>query len=777
MIKRTLYKQRPTRYLISLLCWCVYLFCSNAAFSQEQLPSQDYVAKAWEVLGKRQWEDVFKYTNECIEKYKSEADKQEASLSGLPAQEKVGAYQILNDVGTCYFIQAESFMRQGEFEEAKKIFRLIMDKYKFAQAWDPRGWFWSVAEKSKASIDKLEKTIDRERQKAEADKKPRIITKLVLQDVGTEDVINYKKYGNFTGVGTKDYKYKVEDQKGLIEAAGEGIYPNSSAVLKDPNYLKAKKEGRLEGNQWDFIYSDDMEANFYKWNIATEPPGVKLFYIGQALERAGYINHAIKAYYALVVHFPSVVAKTYWNTPWYPGLAALAKIRFLIRRHPELCLRLEDAKITIKNGFDNDIRNDEISTNPGTLRKICIIDKIKDRFCAVKKQPQDKRVKRFLGDGKVKLVQYKNNHWQLLVDGQPYIIKAITYTPTRIGESPDEGTLTNWMEQDINQNGKIDGPYDSWVDKNRNNRRDIDEPIVGDFQLMKDMGINTIRLYHQPFQISKELLRDLYNNYGIKVIMGDFLGKYALGSGASWYEGTDYANPEHQKNMLDAVKKMVLEFKDEPFILMWVLGNENNYGVACNADKNPEAFYKFVNEAAKLIKSLDKEHPVSIANGDILYLDIYTKNCPDVDIFGANAYRGDYGFGSFWEQVFDATGKPAYITEYGCPAYLKNGHTEEAEQSQADYHSGCWEDIEYNMIGGEGAGNALGGVIFEWLDEWWKAYEPYLHDSEGLFTGPFPEGFMYEEWLGICGQGDGANSPFLRVLRKAYFTYQKLWKQ
>jgi beta-glucuronidase len=495
-----------------------------------------------------------------------------------------------------------------------------------------------------------------------------------------------------------------------------------------------------------------------------------------ALERAGYINQAIKTYYSIVVHFPGCIGWTYWHTPWYPGQAALAKIRFLIRRHPELRLKLENAKITIKNGFDNNIRNDEVIVNPGSLRTVCLWDKIKEPFCMLKKQPIDKRAKRTIGQGKVKLVQYKNNHWQLLVNDKPYVIQAITYTPTKVGQSPDEGTLVNWMQEDYNKNGKIDGPYDSWVDKNRNSKKDIDEPVIGDFQLMKEMGVNTLRIYHQPFEINKELLKDIYEKYGIRVILGDFLGKYAHGSGASWYEGTDYANPKHKKNMLESVKNMVLEYKDEPYVLLWLLGNENNYGLACNADKNPEAFYKFVNEAAKLIKSLDKNHPVAIANGDTLFLDIFAKNCPDVDIFAANAYRGDYGFGSFWEQVYDATGKAAFITEYGCPAYMKNRNEEEAEQSQADYHLGCWEDIEYNMVCNEGMGNALGGVIFEWLDEWWKAYEPYIHDSESLFRGPFPEGFMYEEWLGICGQGDGASSPFLRILRKSYHTYQKLWR-
>ena len=39
-------------------------------------------------------------------------------------------------------------------------------------------------------------------------------------------------------------------------------------------------------------------------------------------------------------HFPKSVGWTYWQTPWYPAQAAIAKIRYLIRVHPELNLEV-----------------------------------------------------------------------------------------------------------------------------------------------------------------------------------------------------------------------------------------------------------------------------------------------------------------------------------------------------------------------------------------------------------------------------------------------------
>jgi len=763
---------------------CLFIIISlilsaGFAFAGDNPASGDLTTKAWISHGKKDIEATFKYTQECIDLYKQQADKEQSSLTSLPKNKKeIEAVQALNDVTTCYFIQAESLMRQQKTDEAKKIFKLIMDKYSYGQAWDPRGWFWSIRLAAEQSIKKIETgSIEVEQKK----KVSQLATKLVLFDPGKEDFVDYTKYGEFKNIGTKDYQYVVIDQAGLMAAVGEGVYPNSNSIRKDPIFKQVIKDKRLEGDAWDFLYSPDLQAAFVKWTTSSEPQGVRLFCTGLTLERAGLITQAIKCYYSIVVHFPASYGWTYWHTPWYVGAAAIAKINFLLRRNPQLGYRLEGAEIKMINGFDNDILNDIAVVNPG---KFVRVDLAKEA-AKIKPTAESSGIKKKVGKGKVRLVQYNNDDWQLLVEDKPYIIKGITYAPTKVGQSPDEGTLGNWMEEDFNKNGKIDGPYDAFVDKNRNNLQDADEPAVGDFKLMQDMGVNTIRLYHHPLKINKELMRDLYKTYGIRVIVGDFLGKYAIGSGAQWNPGTDYNNPAHKKNMIESVKNMVNEFKDEPYVLFWLLGNENVYGYACNANEEPEAFFKFANEVAKIIKSIDPEHPVAICSGDILFLDKFGKCTPDIDIFGTNAYRGDYGFGAFWKQVKEEAGKPAFITEFGCPAYAEGKNTDESEELQAQYHLGSWEDIQNNMafspgsgnaFGGYSSGNALGGVVFEWLDEWWKAYEPAIHDSKGLWAGPFPDGYMHEEWLGMSGQGDGKLSPFLRQLRKSYHMYQKKWK-
>ena len=628
-----------------------------------------------------------------------------------------------------------------------------------------------------------------------------------LADPGTEDIVNYEKYGRFESTGTVNYKYVITDRAGLAQALGEGIFPNTQSVLKDPAYQSFKNAGKLNGSQWTFTNNDAHQANFYKWAEVAEDPGPKLYNEAEALEKAGLTKQAIKAYYNILVFFPRAHGVTYWGTPWYIGSVAMDKVNYLCRQHPELGMKLVGASVVVDNGFDDDLKNDIFTVNPGRIISIKP-EEVAEPAADISKLAVVKTV----GEGKVKLLKYDNGNWQLTVDGKPYYIRGIAYMPNKVGLSPDLHTLNvhrDWMYK--NKNGKNETAYYSWVDKNRNDKQDNDEPPVGDFKLMKDMGVNTIRLYDHV-SLNKQLLKEGYENYGFMYLIGDPIGMYAVGSGAEWYCGTDYTDPAQVKNMLEQVRQMVEEYKDEPYILMWVLGNENNYaepgktdessGSGCRAKIQPEAYYKFVNEAAKLIKSLDpQKRPVSICNGDTLFLDICAKNAPDLDVFGANAYRGAQGFGSVWRDVARVFDRPVLITEYGCSAYHPDWSLEKAEQGQAEYLKGNWMDIEANFAG-RGQGNALGGILFEWMDEWWKAnsdlpmkvqqrnkewyakrsemykhLKPYQHDTVPQFGAPFLDGWSYEEWLGITSQGNGKHSPLERQLRPAYFEFMKMWEK
>lgn len=751
-------------------------FSKTTIIPREELltkSSEDLVRLAWAASNKKDYAELEQIFAAELKNYEMQAMTQHSSLTTFPTRDRIAEFNIMNEVAVVYFIRAEALMHQGKTEESLALFKEIIRQYPYAQSWDPsRGSYWSVAEKSQESIDVMTGVT------AQRDDAARNVplTKPTLAKPGKDRIVDYTKYGKMVGLGTKDYVYQMGNPSLLAAATGEGIFPNTLDAITDPRYRDLYREGRLNGTHWDYVNTRDREAAFYKWATANDNPGVKLFYTALILERAQMYVEAIKAYHALIVHFPRSFGMTYWQTPWYPGQAAVAKIRNIIRLHPELGLAYTDGKVQVINGADNTTANDIFIINPG------VITESTGWQTQARKNAQPLKlgkIKRNLGGKNTSFVQYENGHWRMFVKGKPFMIKGITYAPTKIGQSPDKGTVENWMLQDDNNNGLIDSPYEAWVDKNRNNLQDADEPAVGDFQLMKEMGVNTIRIYRNDYKtVNKAILRDLYERFGIMVILGDFIGKYTLGSGADWSTGTDYENPVHRANMMKNVEEMIAEFKDEPFVLMWLLGNENNYGVASNGDKKPEAYFKFVNDLAKQIKKLDPTRPVAVCNGDVLFLDYFSKFAPDVDAFAANVYRGDYGFGAFWDEVKVGADKPAFITEYGAPGYSKFANEDDAELEQAAYHRGAWLDIMANSAGyREGEGNAVGGIVFEWMDEWWKNYEPSKHDTKADVIGPFAGGYYFEEWFGIIGQGNGKNSPRMRQPRKAYYEYQQLWTE
>lgn len=381
-----------------------------------------------------------------------------------------------------------------------------------------------------------------------------------------------------------------------------------------------------------------------------------------------------------------------------------------------------------------------------------------------------------------KVMKNKNGVWKLMVDHKPYFVKGIAYCCDRVGYGMNN--VNDWMWEDSNNNGVIDGPYDSWVDLNRDNYRDSYENTVGDFALLKAMGCNTIRLYHSD-NINKEILRDLYDNYGIMVIIGNYFGAYTKGSGASWASGTDYSDEEQRQAMLESVRQMVEEHKNEPYVLMWMLGNENDVSgnsanstsTNTNAWKDPETYAKFLDQACKMIKVIDKNrHPVGVCNATTRLIKYYKEFAPSIDILGFNQYSGPYGFGTLWTRIKQEYDKPVLITEYGCDSWNEKKNST-CELYQSKYHIGAWKDIENNSFWGDGVGNSIGGVAYSWMDRWWLVGSPKIHDTHlGAWQGSTIDGFYNDEWLGICSQGNGRNSPFQRILKNVYYTYQEeLW--
>ncbi len=214
-----------------------YLLSSSICYGQD---SGEFVNQGWSALGKINFEKVYQITDSCIQSFEAKAKKQAAQLDGFPAKGEEDNYKAMNHVATCYFIKGEAYMREDKNEKAIQTFQEAIDKYPYAQSFDPRGWYWSIKEKAQKSINKLITGKIEDEDEAEA-----IITQVELHDPGKDLPIDYEEFGEFKGIGTEDYEYIVEKPIELAEAAGEGVYPNTNSVNFDPR-LQERPLGNIK---------------------------------------------------------------------------------------------------------------------------------------------------------------------------------------------------------------------------------------------------------------------------------------------------------------------------------------------------------------------------------------------------------------------------------------------------------------------------------------------------------------------------------------------------
>jgi len=138
---------------------------------------------------------------------------------------------------------------------------------------------------------------------------------------------------------------------------------------------------------------------------------------------------------------------------------------------------------------------------------------------------------------------------------------------------------------------------------------------------------------------------------------------------------------------------------------MWLLGNENNYGLfwgGAETEDIPEGetlesvraryMYKLFNEGIQEIKKFDTNHPVAICNGDLLFIDIIAEEVKDMDVFGVNAYRGVSFFTDLFDTVKEKLDVPVMFTEFGADAF-NAVEMREDQLMQTKYFLGNWKEI------------------------------------------------------------------------------------
>ena len=370
------------------------------------------------------------------------------------------------------------------------------------------------------------------------------------------------------------------------------------------------------------------------------------------------------------------------------------------------------------------------------------------------------------------IVKKSDQGMKLLVDGKDFMINGMNWDYVPIGKNYE---YSLWKQSDELIKAALDA----------------------EMSLLKNMGVNTIRVYTgmQPKWITY-----VYETYGIYTMLNHTFGRYGLTINGVWTPVTAYNDSKTKILLLSEVTAMAKEYKNTPGLLLYLLGNENNYGLfwaGAETEDFPEEdekkkfigerlgrpMYKLMNDAAIKMKLINNNLPIAICNGDLLFVEIIAEECTDVDIYGTNMYRGK-SFTDAFERVKKELDMPILFTEFGADAFNVISNKEDQE-IQAFYMVENWKEIYQNAAGLGKSGNAIGGFTFQFSDGWWKYGQIKnltIHDNNASW---YNRGYyldiegsnnnMNEEWFGVCAKGP-TNSKGLYTLypRAAYFALQEV---
>ena len=356
-----------------------------------------------------------------------------------------------------------------------------------------------------------------------------------------------------------------------------------------------------------------------------------------------------------------------------------------------------------------------------------------------------------------------------MVNGQPYSVHGVAYSPYPVGTTANSNSAG------------CTGPYFWWNDR---------PTYMADFPLIKTMGANTIRAYgilndtsaNTVLQVRAAL--DAAQAQGLYVIMNYYP--------AHNVDSSDSANQALWQNGFVAG---INAYKDKAAVLIWEFGNEQNLD-----NGQYSGWYPFVNTVAGAANAADaNHHPVMTTEGECL---VGCPNSPitftigspsptrledDADmtnlgLWGVNVYRGPT-FQGLFQTLASSTTKPILVTEFGKDAWHDSLGAED-QSMQASHISSLWQEINSNLSAtGAGSQDLVGGVVFEWTDEWWKDTnnDCQTHGTQVKFviSADTVDPNYQDEWFGLAAVSpiDAVTNPggTQRLLRNSYNTMQTFW--
>jgi hypothetical protein len=216
---------------------------------------------------------------------------------------------------------------------------------------------------------------------------------------------------------------------------------------------------------------------------------------------------------------------------------------------------------------------------------------------------------------------------------------------------------------------------------------------------VKQYGGNSIRMGS-----GKEGL-DMASKLGLSVLVN-------LPADAERY-GMNYDDTAAIHRQTEKIAGIVRKTRNHPAVLMWAIGNELDY-IPGTLPYNLKV-WDAVNDAAKVVKSIDPDHPVMTVIGTSMMEKVadIVKRCPDIDLLGINSYGDIYTLPETLKKY--GWTKPYIISEWGPDGYWevkKTSWKAPYEQTGREKYN-CYEQ-KYKAAIDNGGYQCLGSYVFYW---------------------------------------------------------------
>ena len=381
---------------------------------------------------------------------------------------------------------------------------------------------------------------------------------------------------------------------------------------------------------------------------------------------------------------------------------------------------------------------------------------------------------------------FKASGRAILLDGKPFFVKGIAYSPTPIGKTVGDVPL-------------LDDPL-----------RNANKPIWSrDLPLMVAMGVNAIHVYNvappgfdQQTGPIVQFLNAAWNG-GKKPV-------YVLMS--VYFTGDQLLNDAAVKAIAKKYHDLDKKYAAFPAVMGVTIGNEigtpqfianptwwKNFNIVANAARRG-----FADGGApgKLVTTSEADYDLApVQKGE--------QNKAAVDVWGVNIYRGRT-VTSLFTQIRSYTKKPVMLTEYGASAArhtkLKNTYswvntpaglgvckptapsgvqaTNDVEQLPTSGNPNmaglvdAASNVTKQLYAGYKADRVVsGGFYFEWNDEWWKgnAATPAVHSGTVKFRNYYPSCNEDQGWYGLNAVAKGRGTLDALTPRATLPAIKKIW--